>query len=54
MLKHLDCEPHEAIMIDDERKNNEKAESLGLNTIIYYYTEQLVEGFKRFDININL
>lgn len=54
MVKHLDCEPHEAVMIDDERKNNEKAESLGLNTITYYYTEQLVEEFKKYDININL
>jgi len=54
MTKHLDCEPHEALMIDDERKNNEKAKSLGLKTITYYYTEQLVDEFKKFNININL
>jgi FMN phosphatase YigB (HAD superfamily) len=54
MLKHLNCEPHEALMIDDEKKNNEKAKSLGLKTITYYYTEQLVDELKKFDININL
>jgi len=54
MIKHLDCEPNEALMIDDEPKNNERAESLGLNTITYYYTEQLVEEFKKYNININL
>ena len=54
MIKHLDCEPHEALMIDDESINNEKAESLGLNSITYYYTEQLVDELKKFDIYINL
>ena len=54
MLKHLDCEPNEALMIDDEKINNENAKSLGLNTITYYYTEQLTEELKKFDIYINL
>ncbi len=54
LLKHLDCEPQEALMIDDEKINIEKARSVGLNTILYYYTEQLVEDLKNYDINVNL
>ena len=54
LLKHLDCEPHEALIIDDEKINIEKAESIGLNTILYYYTEQLVDELNKFDIHVNL
>ncbi|MFX1338550.1 MAG: HAD-IA family hydrolase [Promethearchaeota archaeon] len=53
LLNHLECEPNEAIIIDDERKNIELASSVGLNGILYYYTEQLVHEFKKYDIHID-
>lgn len=54
LLNHLNCEPSEALMIDDESKNVKIAESLGLNAILYYYTEQLVEELKKYNIVINI
>ena len=54
LLNHLNCEPSEAIMIDDENKNIKMAKSLGLNAILYYYTEQLVEELKKYKIPISI
>jgi len=54
LLNHLNCEPSEAIMIDDENKNIKMAKSLGLNAILYYYTEQLVEELKKYNIPISI
>jgi FMN phosphatase YigB (HAD superfamily) len=54
LLENIDCEPSEAILIDDEKKNVKMAESLGINGILYYYTEQLIDELNKYNIPINL
>ena len=54
LLNHIECKPSEAILIDDERKNVKFAQSLGLNGIHYYYTEQFVNELKKYEIEIDL
>jgi len=54
LLIHLDCRPNEAIIIDDERKNLNKAEPFGFNLIHYYYTEKMIESLKNYNIYLNL
>ena len=50
LIKHLDCEPSEAILIDDEKKNIFIARSLGINGIHFYYTEKLIEDLKKYNV----
>ncbi|MFX1274466.1 MAG: HAD hydrolase-like protein [Promethearchaeota archaeon] len=52
LIKHLECEPNEAILIDNEKKNIKIARSLDFNGIHYYYTEKLIEDLKKFNVNI--
>jgi len=52
LIKHLECEPSEAILIDDEKKNIKIARTLGFNGIHYYYTEKLIENLKKYEINL--
>lgn len=54
LLNHIECEPSEAILIDDERKSVKYAQSVGLNTVLYYYTEQLINELKKYEIEVNL
>ncbi len=54
LIKHLECDPSEAILIDDEKKNIKIARMLGFNGIHYYYTEKLIENLKKYGIIINL
>lgn len=54
LLKHIDCEPSEAILIDDEKIATKFGKAVGLNTILYYYTEQLIKNLKDFNIKVNL
>ncbi len=54
LLKHIDCNPAEAILIDDEKKNIQLARSLGFNGIHFYYTEKLIKDLKKFNINLNI
>lgn len=53
LIKHLECEPYEAILIDDEKKNINIARTLRFNGIHYYYTEKLIEDLKKYSIIIN-
>jgi len=53
LLNHLECDPNEAILVDDERRNIEFANSLGLNGILYYYTEQLVNELNKYNIQLS-
>ncbi|MFX1378216.1 MAG: HAD-IA family hydrolase [Promethearchaeota archaeon] len=53
LIKHLECEPSEAILIDDEKKNIKIARSLGLKGIHYYYTEKLIEDLKKYGISLD-
>jgi len=54
LLNHIKCEPSEAILIDDERKPIRFAQAVGFNTVLYYYTEQLINDLKKYGIEINL
>ncbi|MFX0069638.1 MAG: HAD-IA family hydrolase [Candidatus Hermodarchaeota archaeon] len=54
LLEKINCEPTEAIFIDDEKKNIKIAESLGINGILYYYTEQLIDELNNYNIPIKL
>jgi len=54
LLKHIDCNPAEAILIDDEKKNIQLARTLGFNGIHFYYTEKLIKDLKKFNINLNI
>ena len=50
LINHIECEPSEALLIDDEKKNVKIARSLGFNAIHYYYTEKLLEDLKKYNI----
>jgi 2-haloacid dehalogenase len=54
LLKHIQCEPSQAIMIDDELKNIKLAKSVGLQTIYYCYPDQLLDELKNFGIKISI
>ncbi|MFW9946102.1 MAG: HAD-IA family hydrolase [Candidatus Odinarchaeota archaeon] len=54
LIKHINCKPEEAILIDDEKKNIQLARSLGFNGIHFYYTEKLIKDLKKFNINLNI
>ncbi len=53
LINHINCNPSEAILIDDEKKNIQLARSLGFNGIHFYYTEKLIKDLKKFNINLN-
>ena len=52
LLNHIKCDPSEAIFIDDSWNNIERAESLGLNGIHFSYTEQLLDDFEQYGIEL--
>ena len=54
LVKHIECKPSEAILIDDEKKNIQMARSLGINGIHFYYVEKLIKDFKKYNIQINI
>ena len=54
LLNHIECEPSEVVVIDDERRAIKFAKAIGFNTILYYYTEQLIVELKKYGIEINL
>ena len=52
LVKHLECKPSEAILVDDEKKNVKLARSIGINGIHFYYTEKLVKDFQKYNISV--
>lgn len=54
LLNYIECEPSEAIVIDDEKKAIRFAQAVGFKTILYFYTEQLIDELKNYGIEINL
>jgi len=54
LINHINCEPSQAILIDDEMKNIIRAKTIGLNGILYYYTEHFVEELKKFGIELDI
>ncbi|MFX1259265.1 MAG: HAD-IA family hydrolase, partial [Promethearchaeota archaeon] len=54
LLNHINCNPSEALLIDDGINNIKRAESVGLHGIHYTYTEKLVEDLREFGIEIRI
>ena len=52
LLEHIDCNPEEAILIDDSWKNIRRAEIVGMNGIHYSYTEQFLRDIGEFNVEI--
>lgn len=54
LIKHIECIPSQAILIDDERKNLIIARSLGIHGIQFYYTEYIINQLKLYNIKFNI
>jgi len=54
LLDHIDCDPAEAILIDDSWDNIKRAEMVGLNGIHFSYTEQFLRDLDAFDVKIEI
>ena len=54
LLNYIECKPSEAIVIDDEKRVIKFAQAVGFKTILYYYTDQLINEFKNYNIEIDL
>jgi len=54
LLNHIKCKPSETVVVDDERKNIMQAESLGMNGLLFYYTEYFVSQLQQFGIKVNI
>lgn len=54
LIEKLLCDPQEALFIEDQQKNLKKARAFGFNTIQYYYTEQLIQELKSYNIEISI
>ncbi len=52
VLQQLNAKPEECLFIDDQKKNCEAAEKLGINSIVFDNSEQLVTDFVKFSINL--
>lgn len=52
VLKIIDAKSEECIFIDDQKKNCEAAESLGIKSIIFQIPEQLKRELKKYNIKI--
>lgn len=52
LLNHIECQPNQAIVVDDEKKNIKRAKQIGLNGIYFFYTEQLIEELKSYNVKI--
>ncbi|MBD3254091.1 MAG: HAD-IA family hydrolase [Candidatus Lokiarchaeota archaeon] len=54
LLDYINCEPEQAIIIDDAKEVLKTAEHFGFNGIQYYYTEYLVDQFNHYNIKIEI
>ncbi len=52
LLNHIKCDPSEAILIDDEKTSTKLAKSLGFKTILYCYTEKLIDDLKALNVKL--
>ncbi len=52
LLDHINCEPNQALLIDDSSKAVKIARSIGLNAIIFYYPKKLITDLEKFKIII--
>jgi len=54
LLDYINCKPNEAVLIDDSSDVLKLARNIGINTILFSYTEQLLEEFSNFGINLKI
>jgi len=54
LLDHIDCEPSEAVLIDDSWKNIKRAKQVGLKRIHFSYTKKLLRDLEKIDVKINI
>lgn len=54
LLEYIECEPSETLVIDDEKRNVNMSKQLGMNGILYYYLEQLLGEFEKYNIKVNI
>jgi len=52
LLNYIECDPSQALFIDDSANHIKRAKSVGLNGIQYSYTEKLLEDLKKYNIEI--
>lgn len=50
LIKHLECAPSEALVIDDQYETVQMAKSNGIHTILFSFTEQLIEDLHSYGI----
>lgn len=53
LLKHINCEPEEALLIDDDKRTVIIAKAVGLNALIYYYPDKLIEDLRELNVIID-
>jgi FMN phosphatase YigB (HAD superfamily) len=52
LIKHLECEPSEALLIDDKYETIQIAERFEIQTVLFSFTEQLVEDLHLYGIKL--
>jgi len=52
LIKHIKCEPSEALLIDDKFETIKLAEEFEFNTILFSYTEQFIDDLRDYDIRL--
>lgn len=54
LLEHIDCEPSEAVLIDDSWNNVYRAEEVGMKGVVFSYTKKLLRDLEKIDIKIKI
>lgn len=54
LIKHIDCNPSNALLIDDNKRVLEHGVLLGFNGIQYSYTEKFLRDLQTYGIHLNL
>ena len=54
LLKHINCEPSEAVLIDDSWNNISRAKNAGLKAIHFGYTKQFLTDLQKLNVKINI
>ncbi len=54
LLEHIDCDPSEAVLIDDSWNNINRAKKVGLHAIYFAYTKQFLKDLDKLDIKVEI
>ena len=54
VLNRLDCNPSEAVLIDDSWNNIKRAEQVGMKGIHFSYSEKLLRDLEKIDVKIKI